>query len=97
MPSLGPCTVHLWRVKHDREPATLHRLDSLRRLLSQEELAKADRFRAEHARSASILARAMTRTVIAQYLGADARSLQFSYNNYGKPLLAEQSGSRPAT
>jgi 4'-phosphopantetheinyl transferase len=91
MPSLDPGKVHLWRIKHDREPATLHRLDSLRRLLSQEELAKADRFRAEHARSASIHARAMTRTILALYLNEDARSLQFRFNNYGKPLLAEPS------
>lgn len=82
--------VHLWRVRNTAELDRTTWLAPLWGVLDEQEKAKADRFRAAHARRASILARGMTRLVLAKYLATSARSLTFEFNQYGKPALAER-------
>jgi len=56
-------------------------------LLSADETERAARFRFGHLRDAYVLARGVTRTLLARCIGADPRSLRFAYATYGKPTL----------
>jgi 4'-phosphopantetheinyl transferase len=84
-PELDDESVHVWGASieslvSDEVAAT--------RLLSSDELARAERFRfAEHARTFR-LCRALLRTVLARSTGTPAAHLRFQYNEHGKPQLA---------
>ncbi len=82
--------VLLWRARNTPELDRTTRLAPLWAVLDGQEQAKAERFRAAQARRASILARGMTRLVLAKYLATSAQSLTFEFNHYGKPRLAER-------
>jgi 4'-phosphopantetheinyl transferase len=56
-------------------------------LLSHDEIARAARFRFETHRNAFIACRSILREILAGYLRSDPRSIEFTYNQYGKPLL----------
>ena len=78
--------VHVWRATLD-QPA--HLLAELERTLSDDEVARADRFRVEHGRRRYVAARGFLRDVLSRYLARPAGSLRFAFGEHGKPGLAE--------
>ena len=85
-PPLTRGTVHLWRVALDQPQS---RVDTLRTLLSDDELARADAFRFPRHRRRFIVARAALRRTAGAYLEAAPARLRFDYNPHGKPFLAD--------
>lgn len=63
-------------------------IDALAQLLTDEERARADRYRFAVDRRRSIVARAVTRQILAQSLGGVPGELQIVEGEYGKPELA---------
>lgn len=88
-PALDRTCIHLWTASLSADST-----DSERRcaILSDDERARADRFRVAHARRRFIVCRAFLRQLLANYLRADPASLVFRYGAHGKPHLAASSG-----
>lgn len=82
--------VHVWQAF---PPDMTSRVDDFRRLLSSEELQRADRFRFEKDRNQFTIARALLRTLIGKYLGDNPASIQFRFSDKGKPSVAGQNES----
>jgi 4'-phosphopantetheinyl transferase len=61
----------------------------LRQILSAKELARAERFRLAKDKAEYIVARAFLRIILGKYLNTNPEKLNFEYNKYGKPLVAE--------
>lgn len=59
-------------------------------ILSNEELARAERYRFERHRARFIMGRAALREIIAGYCGLEARALQFAVEPAGRPTLAHE-------
>jgi len=85
-PSLGADEVHAWHADLDN-----HSPDSLRLLLAEDEVARADRFHFARDRNHYTVARGLLRKLIGGYLGIAAADVRFTYAEKGKPSLA---GSR---
>jgi len=84
--------VHIWRINLAQQDDEIQRC---RRVLSADELDRADRFYFERHRRRFTVARAAMRHILSRYAGIDAPGLRFSYGQKGKPALAgglEQSG-----
>jgi 4'-phosphopantetheinyl transferase len=76
--------IHVWRLKLD-VPTNVK--DTLRKVLSPDELERADRFiRKEHT-TRFITGRAVLRYLLASYLNDSPQNIIFTYNKYGKPSL----------
>ena len=75
--------IHVWQLCEVEQ----HSLDSLKDLLSQDELERAARFRFSKDRDRFIASRGVLRTLLAAYLGCDPGSLHFQYSEKGKPQL----------
>lgn len=84
---LGPDDVHVWRIALDQEAATLA---TLRRLLSADERARADRFYSAKHRDHFTVGRGQLRTILGHYLQRDPAALEFIYRGNGKPALADE-------
>jgi 4'-phosphopantetheinyl transferase len=80
--------VHVWRASLDQPPDFFARLTQL---LSAEERARADKFYFEVDRKRCVLARGLVRLLLGDCLGTPAQQLQFRYNEFGKPSLAQSS------
>jgi 4'-phosphopantetheinyl transferase len=80
--------VHVWSVSLDSVCSPHRPAD----LLSRDELARADRFRAGRDRRQFIVCRGVLRCVLSRYLGDPPASLEFRYGPYGKPALKLESG-----
>ena len=76
--------IHVWRASLALEPA---RIATLRSTLTEDELARADRFRFPLHRARFIAARGALREILAGYLGVAASQVRFLYNRWGKPFL----------
>jgi 4'-phosphopantetheinyl transferase len=76
--------VHIWRVNLDLDGPSLN---NLKNLLSEEELARADRLRFEKQRNRFIAARGLLRRILSRYTGEEPGELEFRYNPNGKPEL----------
>lgn len=74
--------VHVWYAKLDD-----HTADSLKTLLTEDEISRAERFHFAEDRNHFIVARALLRKLLAAYSGIDAAELRFSYAEKGKPSL----------
>ena len=81
--------VDLWRL-HLALPATDEEL--LQRVLSEDELTRANRFKFEGDRRRFMVARGQLRNILGRYLGTDPQKLAFSYGPRGKPHLAAPVG-----
>ena len=82
--TLADDEVHVWRADlklHDSQQ------QSLRRLLSDDEGNRADRFYFEKDRDRFVAARGLLRMILSEYLHVPADTLQFSYSRHGKPSL----------
>ncbi|TMC16156.1 MAG: 4'-phosphopantetheinyl transferase superfamily protein [Chloroflexi bacterium] len=83
-PVLSPAEVHVWCASLVAAPATIQ---TLRPLLSADELTRANRFYFEKDRHHFIVARGVLRILLGRYLTMPPAQLRFSYNEYGKPFL----------
>jgi 4'-phosphopantetheinyl transferase len=86
-------------LEHDQVDVWLARLDlpadsigRLRRALSADERARADRFYFPRDRDRFVAARGMLREILSYYLEEAPGALCFSYNAYGKPALVGAAG-----
>jgi 4'-phosphopantetheinyl transferase len=80
-----PAEIHVWRASLDRAPGEV---ESLRRLLSPEELERAERLIfPDHSRR-FIVARGCLRRILARYLDIAPGDIRFDYAPQGKPRLA---------
>lgn len=84
-PELAEGTVHLWLASLKQPTAYLQ---SLQRLLSPDEVQKAERFYFEKDKNAYIAGRGMLRKILAAFLNTAPEQITFRYNPYGKPMLA---------
>lgn len=84
--SLLPGVVHVWRVHLDISPrqAALYRTD-----LSEDERARAKRYRLPHHQYQFISTRGILRNLVAHYVGIPAASIRLENNLQGKPSLTE--------
>jgi 4'-phosphopantetheinyl transferase len=80
-PALLEDEVHVWRLELERSP------EEFRDLLEVDELARANRFYFEKDRKHFVVARGFLRVLLGCYLQVDAKQLQFSYGEWGKPAL----------
>jgi 4'-phosphopantetheinyl transferase len=76
--------VHVWAARLDLPSEALARFTGL---LSQEEHARATRFRFERHRNRFIAARGVLRSILATHVGPAPDELQFEYGPNGKPGL----------
>src|SRR5579872_1541004 len=81
---LSQCEVHVWRADLDL-PA--ERIESLSQILSADERVRASRFRYDIDRNRFVVAHGALRILLARYLGAKPYAIEFSQNEFGKPLL----------
>ncbi len=84
--------VHVWRAMLN---LSRERMQALEQTLAGDEHLRARKFRFQKDRDHFVAARGQLRAILGRYLNKDARALRFSYNQYGKPALAGDSGSSP--
>ena len=83
---MRPGDIHLWRAWVDSPSASL---DLLERLLSKDELERADRFRLNRDHDRFVFRRGLLRKLLAEYLERDPVKLNLHYGSYGKPYLSD--------
>lgn len=83
---LYPTDIHVWKANMDIE---LSFQDELWLTLSEDEKARANRFRFPYLRVRYIAARGILRRLLAQYLSVPADSFRFEYGEQGKPSLSD--------
>jgi 4'-phosphopantetheinyl transferase len=81
---LGAAQLHVFRADLDRAEPVLGRLESW---LSEDEIARADRFALPKVRKRFVAGRGLLRVVLARYLETDPSTLAFCYGPQGKPAL----------
>ncbi len=81
--------VHVWYVSLDQSESLLQ---LLAQTLSDEEHKRAERFHFRKDRDHFIVARGVLRDILSHYLKREPEDLFFRYNEYGKPMLAKNSG-----
>ena len=81
---LGAGRVHVFRADLDRAEPILDRLEPL---LSEDEIARADRFVLPEVRKRFVAGRGLLRVLLAGHLGTDPSALAFCYGPHGKPAL----------
>ena len=82
---LSSSDVHVWLAPLDQIHVT-----QLIQTLSEEELARADRFRFHRDRERFIACRSLLRTILSRYLCVEPCRLRICYGPYGKPYLEEE-------
>ena len=80
----APGEIHLWTIPLEPPP---ERVAALRRLLTADETARADRFHFDHHRRRFTVGRGALRELLAAYLDAAPDDLHFVYGEKGKPFL----------
>ncbi|MDQ2906830.1 MAG: 4'-phosphopantetheinyl transferase superfamily protein [Chloroflexota bacterium] len=84
---LGDDEIHVWRAALD---GSEERAWDLERTLAADERERAARFRFPEHRMHYIVARGILRAILGGYLGREPETLQFCYNEYGKPALVSE-------
>jgi 4'-phosphopantetheinyl transferase len=79
--------VHVWRAALDRPTSQLH---ILWHILAEGERKWATRFYFRRDRDHYVVARALLRHLLGQYLKTEPSQLVFGYNSYGKPHVAPE-------
>jgi 4'-phosphopantetheinyl transferase len=87
-PRLGAGEAHIWAVPIDEST----RATDLRKLLSADEQARADRFRFEAPAKRFVAARAALRILLGHYLHHHPDEIQFATTGNNKPRLASKHG-----
>jgi 4'-phosphopantetheinyl transferase len=80
--------IHLWYLV-PAEALEAGLLERYRGLLTAEETARVAEYAFERHRLEQLLTRALARTVLARYLGVEARALRFSATANGRPVLID--------
>ncbi len=83
-PRLEANQVHLWRVSLARPPIPL---DMLWRVLTPDEVERAQRYRFERDRQRFVAARGMLRVILTRYTGLPPAAIHFETEDHGKPWL----------
>src|ERR1700738_3040122 len=83
---LVPDEVHVWRALLDQPRSSL---SLFTQVLSANERARAERFYFDADRRRAIIARGLSRLLLGHYLGRPAHQIEFKYNAFGKPALAD--------
>ncbi len=83
-PPLVADRIHVWRIGLETDEAAVL---SMRSLLDDYELTRADRFKFDRHRRRFIVGRAALRRLLAMYLDSDASGIKFEYSGHGKPSL----------
>jgi 4'-phosphopantetheinyl transferase len=83
--------VHIWQTHLDVADELLQ---TLAKTLSEDEKIRADRFYFEQHRQRFIVARGMLRSILGRYLNTAPQEIKFDYTSRGKPLLAQNDGSK---
>lgn len=65
-------------------------IEGFRSLLSPDELQRAGRFRFDIDRNSYIVSRGTLRSLLGSYLNVPPRQLRFTYSEYGRPSLANE-------
>ncbi|WP_422925600.1 4'-phosphopantetheinyl transferase family protein [Singulisphaera sp. PoT] len=81
---LNPGDVHVWAASLVQPPSVL---SQLRRVLDDDEKARADRFKFERGQRQFTVGRGLLRLLVGYYLALDPTRVAFRYNAYGKPEL----------
>ena len=81
--------MHVWSASLDVGGP---RVQGLRRILTQDEVERAERFFFAEDRDRFIVARGLLRVILGRYLDAPPEQLQFCYGPRGKPALATRFG-----
>jgi 4'-phosphopantetheinyl transferase len=82
--------VHVWRASLDLHGPAVERLA---RTLSDDERARAERFRFERDRQRFVAGRGILRAILAGYLARPASRIRLRYGPLGKPALALEAGA----
>jgi 4'-phosphopantetheinyl transferase len=83
--------VHIWRASLR---AAAPRVAALRRILSPDEVERAERFYFRRDREGFVVARGLLREILSLYLpGLKPDRLRFRYDRYGKPALEGENGA----
>ncbi|MFY9223686.1 MAG: 4'-phosphopantetheinyl transferase superfamily protein [Blastocatellia bacterium] len=77
-------SVHVWSISLAQ---TQEKILELRKILSSDESARADRFYFDRDRNRFIVGRAMLRKILGRYLEMAPEKLIFSYGSHGKPKI----------
>lgn len=85
-PVLAIDQLHLWRVGLAAHSVVV---ETLAQSLSPDERVRVGCLVFERDRTRFVVARGMLRRILAAYLHRDPSAIAFSYNDYGKPALAE--------
>ncbi len=81
--------VHVWRTSLQMRP---QQLNTLKRILSADELSRAGQFHFQRDKDHFIAARGLLRSLLGRYLDINPAELLFSYGLKGKPLLIGETG-----
>jgi 4'-phosphopantetheinyl transferase len=87
--SLEKTEVHVWLARLDCE-----NIGEGERIISADELARADKFRFEKDRNKFIAGRSVLRRILGAYLQKKPNLLRFAYNQFGKPFLCGENESK---
>jgi phosphopantetheinyl transferase len=63
-------------------------MTNLEKLLSTDEVDRANQFAQKHLRESYVIARACLRKILSAWVHTDAKEIQFSYSPFGKPYIA---------
>jgi 4'-phosphopantetheinyl transferase len=88
-PHLPPGVVHVWRAGLEPPPHLLARLEAS---LSDDERARAARFRFPAHRVRYAAGRGILRALLGRYVGVDPAAVRFGYTRHGKPYLERTPG-----
>lgn len=80
--------VHTWRASLDRPESSV---EAMQRTLTADESARANRFHHQRDRRRYVVARGILRAILGRYLAMEPHQLRFSYNDFGKPALSQES------
>lgn len=83
-PRLNTGDVHVWQASLDPSAAELQVLEAS---LSEDEMSRASRFRAEHDRQLYVVSRGILRAILSSYLNTSPEQVRFVYGREGKPAL----------
>lgn len=78
----GKNIIDVWLV-----PLDLKNLSDIEHVISDDEKARAERFRLQSDKTRFIAARAFLRIILGKYLQINPRRICFDYNEYGKPSI----------
>jgi 4'-phosphopantetheinyl transferase len=81
-PLIGNNEAQVWLARLDEEKAA-----GLMRILSDDERARAERFRTQRQKKQFVVARGLLRIILGKYLGISPDQVCFEYNMYGKPSI----------